>query len=66
MAKTVELIQALQSGSGLPAADAQEPNGAKDVDIYQLDPIVVTKDNAAEVFADDADRLKLFEDNLAG
>jgi putative multiple sugar transport system substrate-binding protein len=66
VAKTVELIQALQSGSGLPAADAQEPNGAKDVDIYQLDPIVVTKDNAAEVFADDADRLKLFEDNLAG
>jgi len=65
VAKTVELITALQSGAGLPAADTQENNGTKDVDIYQLDPVVVTKANAAEVFANDADRMKLFEDNLA-
>lgn len=63
--KTVELIKALQSGSGLPTADAQENNGAKEVAIYQLAPVVVTKANAKEVFANDAERLKLFEDNLA-
>lgn len=59
--RTVELIQALQSGEGLPEPDETANNGTKDVGIYQLDPIVVTQDNIREVFADDPERLALIE-----
>ncbi len=61
VAKTVELIQVLQSGEELPATEETANNGQVDVNIYQLDPVVVTKDNAAEVFADDPDRMALLE-----
>ncbi len=61
VAKTVELIQALQKGEDLPAADETADNGVKEVDVYALSPVVVTLDNAAEVFADDPDRLALLE-----
>lgn len=59
--ETVELIQALQRGEELPAPDETAANGKKDVAVYQLDPVVVTKDNAREVFADDAARLELLK-----
>lgn len=59
--KTVELIQALQMGEALPAADDTADNGKKQVDIYQLDPVVVTKANAEEVFANDPGRLELLK-----
>ncbi len=61
VSKTVELIVAAQKGEELPAPDATEDNGATDVAIYQLDPIVVTKDNLKDVFANDAERMKLIE-----
>ena len=61
VAKTVEIINSLQAGNGMPATDVKENNGKTDVAIYQLDPIVVTKDNAKEVFADDPDRLALLK-----
>lgn len=61
VAKTVELIQLLQGGEGLPATEDTANNGKIDVNIYQLDPVVVTKANAAEVFANDPDRLALLE-----
>ncbi len=61
VAKTVELIQLLQSGAGLPATEDTANNGKVDVNIYQLDPVVVTLANAAEVFANDPDRLALLE-----
>lgn len=57
--KTIELIQALQSGAGLPEPDEKVDNGATEVGIYQLDPIVVTQDNIKEVFANDPERLAL-------
>ncbi|WP_232548330.1 sugar-binding protein [Propioniciclava soli] len=58
VAKTIELIDAAQQGEELPAPDETVDNGATEVGIYQLDPIVVTLDNAREVFADDPDRLQ--------
>ncbi len=61
VAETVRLIQALQKGEGLPATEYSTNNGSIDVPIYQLDPVVVTKDNLLEVFAEDAERMALLE-----
>ncbi|MFT9009067.1 MAG: sugar-binding protein [Bifidobacterium sp.] len=61
VAKSVELIQTLQQGNDLPAADDTADNGSIDVPLYELDPVVVTKENAKEVFADDADRMALLK-----
>ena len=59
--KTVEIIKGLQAGSGMLAPDTTVNNGKKDVGIYELAPVVVTKDNAKEAFANDADRLALLK-----
>lgn len=59
VAKTVELIKALQSGAGLPSTPDKADNGKVEVPVFQLDPVVVTKDNAKEAFANDPARLKL-------
>ncbi|UZN03137.1 sugar-binding protein [Cellulomonas sp. S1-8] len=61
VARTVELIQALQQGEELPEPDESVDNGQKDVAVYLLDPVVVTQENAEEVFAEDADRLALLQ-----
>ncbi|RMB62033.1 substrate-binding domain-containing protein [Tessaracoccus antarcticus] len=61
VAKTIELISALQKGEAMPSTDAKENNGSIDVPIFQLDPVVVTKANLKEVFANDPERLKLIE-----
>ncbi len=63
VAKTVELIKIAQSGKALPAGDDSENNGAVDVAIFQLDPVVVTQANLKEVFANDAERMALIEQN---
>ena len=59
--KTIEIIKSLQAGSGMPAADVAVNNGKIDVGVYELPPAVVTKDNAKEVFANDADRMALLK-----
>ena len=59
--ETISLIQSLQKGEALPSTDVSENNGKIDVPIYQLDPVVVTKENAKEVFANDPDRLALLK-----
>ena len=61
VAKTIELIQALQKGEDLPEPDEMVDNGAVEVPVFALDPVVVTKDNAQEVFADDPERLALLK-----
>lgn len=58
VAKTVELIQAFQKGES-PTTEDKANNGKVDVSLFQLDPVVVTKDNAKEAFANDPARLKL-------
>lgn len=63
--RTVELIKSLQAGDGMPEPDETTDNGAIEIGLYQLDPVVITKANASEVLANDPDRLKLFEDNLS-
>ncbi len=56
VAKTLELISSLQQGNGMPATNSSVDNGEIEVPVYELDPIVVTKDNIEEVFADDPER----------
>ncbi len=62
VAETVSIIDNLLSGNGMPATEVTANNGVIDVPVYELPPVVVTKDNAKEVFADDPDRLALLTD----
>lgn len=57
--QTLSIITSLQEGNGYPEPTEQVDNGAKDVDVYLLDPVVVTKANIEEVFANDPTRLAL-------
>lgn len=59
--KTIEIIKSLQAGKGMPAPDTTVENGKKDVGVYELAPIVVTKENAKEVFANDSGRMALLK-----
>lgn len=61
VAKTVDIVKSLQAGKGMPKTSNSTNNGKIDVPIYQLDPVVVTKDNAKEVFANDPTRLALLK-----
>ncbi|WP_085834088.1 sugar-binding protein [Clostridium merdae] len=59
--KTVEIIKGLQAGKGMLAPDTTVNNGKKDVGVYELAPVVVTKENAKEAFANDAGRMALLK-----
>ena len=61
VAQTIEIIKSLQAGNGMPATDVQVNNGKIDVLVYELPPVVVTKDNAKEVFANDPGRMELLK-----
>ena len=58
---TVEIIKSLQAGDGMPAEDTTVNNGKKEVKIYALPPLVVTKENMKEAFANDPGRLALLK-----
>jgi len=62
VAQTIEIIKSLQAGNGMPATDVMVNNGKIDVAVYELPPVVVTKDNAKEVFANDPGRMALLVD----
>ena len=59
--QTMDIIASLQAGEGMPSTDVTADNGVIEVPVYELDPVVVTKDNAEEAFADDPDRLALLK-----
>ena len=61
VAQTIEIIKSLQAGNGMPATDVLVNNGKIDVMVYELPPVVVTKDNAKEVFANDPGRMELLK-----
>ena len=61
VAATIEIIKSLQAGNGMPATDVKVNNGKIDVLVYELPPVVVTKDNAKEVFANDPGRMELLK-----
>lgn len=59
--KTIEIIKSLQIGDGMPETEVKTNNGKIDVLVYELPPLVVTKDNAKEAFANDPSRLELLK-----
>ena len=61
VAQTIEIIKSLQAGNGLPEGTVAVNNGVIDVPVYELPPVVVTKENAKEVFANDPGRLELLK-----
>ena len=61
VAQTIEIIKSLQAGNGMPATDVKVNNGKIDVAVYELPPVVVTKDNAKEGIANDPGRLELLK-----
>lgn len=63
VAQTIEIIKSLQAGNGMPATDVIVNNGKIDVPVYELAPVVVTKANAKEVFANDPGRMALLGDD---
>lgn len=60
--KTIELIKAVVAGNDMPSADYTTDNGVIDVNIYALAPLVVTKENIEEAFANDPGRSALLVD----
>lgn len=59
--KTMELINAVVEGKGMPTPDEEVDNLAKKVGVYALAPQIVTKENIKEVFANDPGRLELLK-----
>ena len=59
--KTIEIVKSLQAGKGMPAPDARTNNGMIEVGVYELPPLVITRENAREAFANDPGRLELLK-----
>lgn len=59
--KTIELIETLAAGEALPEPTTTVDNGQIEVPVYELDPVVVTQENAEEAFANDPTRLALLD-----
>lgn len=59
--QTLEIINSIVAGNGMPATDVTVNNGKIDVNVYELPPTVVTKENIKEVFANDQGRLDLLK-----
>jgi putative multiple sugar transport system substrate-binding protein len=54
VAQTIDMVEALQAGDEPEVNDTESyDNGVKIVPAYLLDPVIVTKENAAEAYADD-------------
>lgn len=61
VSKTLEIIKSLKTGQGMPSTDVHTNNGTIDVAVYELPPVVVTKDNAKEAFINDPERYALLK-----
>lgn len=60
--ETIDVINSLRDGKGLPETDVTVDNGVKEVPVFELTPLIVTKENEKEVFANDPTRLELLKD----
>jgi putative multiple sugar transport system substrate-binding protein len=59
--KTIEIIKLIDAGKKMPAFDNMVYNGKKDVGIYELTPVIVTKANIKEVYANDPGRMAILK-----
>lgn len=63
--QTIKMIQQLQKGQEVEVNDTEQyDNGVKVVPAYLLDPVIVTKENAAEAYANNPNLLEIV--NAAG
>jgi putative multiple sugar transport system substrate-binding protein len=63
--QTIKMIQQLQAGEEVDVNDTEQyDNGVKVVPAYLLDPVIVTKENAAEAYANNPSLLEVV--NAAG
>ncbi len=53
VAQTVDFVKQLQQGQTLPTNADPVNNGTIDVPVYLIPPVIVTKENAAEAYAND-------------
>jgi putative multiple sugar transport system substrate-binding protein len=51
----------MAAGKKLPAFDNNVNNGKKSVGIYELTPVIVTKANAKQVYANDPSRMAILK-----
>ena len=58
---TMDIIKSLQDGKGMPKPDSITNNGKIDVNLYELTPTIVTKDNIKDVFKNDEERMALMK-----
>jgi putative multiple sugar transport system substrate-binding protein len=62
VAQAIKMVGQLQKGEEVDVNDTESyDNGAKIVDSYLLDPVIVTKDNAAEAYANVPSLLEIVE-----
>jgi putative multiple sugar transport system substrate-binding protein len=59
--KTLEIVKLMAAGKKLPAFDNNVNNGKKSVGIYELTPVIVTKANAKQVYANDPSRMAILK-----
>ena len=59
--RTVDIIKELQVGNGMPPPDATTYNCVIEVGLYELEPLIVTKANAREVFANNPERMAMLD-----
>ena len=60
VAQTIKMIQQLQKGEEVDVNDTEQyDNGVKVVPAYLLDPVIVTKENAAEAYANNPNLLEI-------
>jgi putative multiple sugar transport system substrate-binding protein len=60
--QTIKMIEQLQKGEDVDVNDTEQyDNGVKIVPAYLLDPVIVTKENAAEAYANNPNLLEIVE-----
>lgn len=60
--QTIKMIEQLQKGEDVDVNDTEQyDNGVKVVPAYLLDPVIVTKENAAEAYANNPNLLEIVE-----
>ena len=62
MAQTVDAVKQICTGAVFPTTTTFKTGSGVVLPTLYLEPLIVTKDNAAEVYANNPDLLKAFND----
>jgi putative multiple sugar transport system substrate-binding protein len=64
VAQTVEMVKQVCTGAVFPTTTTFTTDSGVVIPTYYLEPLIVTKDNAADVYADNEELLNEFNSNL--